>query len=63
MMLKDTLLFKHVYLKSCKSHTERLIELNARAILRQLPEGRNLRVDANGRIQQRTHQPGDQQHD
>ena len=63
MKLKDTLLFKHVYLKSCKSHTERLIELNARAILRQLPEGRNLRVDANGRIQQRTHQPGDQQQD
>ena len=39
MKLKDTLLFNNVYLKSCKSHTERLIELNARAILRQLSEG------------------------
>lgn len=53
MNLKDSDNFKNVYLKSCKSHVERLIELNARAIIQQLPQGRSLRVDANGRIKQR----------
>lgn len=56
MTLRDSHEYKEVYLKSCKSHAERLIELNARAVLRQLPDGRNLRVDVNGRIKQRTNQ-------
>lgn len=56
MTLKDTTDYKKVYLKSCKSHVERLIEINARAILRQLPQGRNYRVDANGRIKERVRQ-------
>lgn len=51
MKLKTSQTFSEVYIKSYKSHAERLIELNARAILRQLPQGRNFRVDANGRIQ------------
>lgn len=54
--LKDSTMYKDVYLKSSKSHAERLIELNARAILRELPNGRSLRVDANGRIKQRSPQ-------
>ena len=54
MGLKDSEEFKNVYLKSSKSHAERLIELNARAILRELPQGRSLRVDSNGRIKPRT---------
>ncbi len=54
MKLKDSDEFKGVFLKSSKSHVERLIEMNARAIIRQLPQGRQLRVDANGRIKQRT---------
>jgi hypothetical protein len=59
MKLKDTENYKAVYIKSSKSHAERLIELNARTILRKLPGGCDLRVDANGRIRTRQQQ---QQH-
>lgn len=52
MNLKDTNDYAKVYLKGCKNHAERLIEINARTLLRQLPDGRKFRVDANGRIQQ-----------
>ena len=52
-VLKDINPFKNVYIKSSKSHTERLIELNARMVLRHLPQGNNFRVDANGRIRAR----------
>lgn len=54
MKLKDDSQFKNVYLKSSKSHAERLIELNARALLRHLPQNnrQNLRVDASGRIRE-----------
>ncbi len=54
MVLKDSETYKDVYIKSSKSHAERLIELNARTLLRELPQGHNFRVDANGRIKQRT---------
>ena len=50
MKLRDITEYKRVFLKSCKTHTERLIELNARAILKELPRGKSFRVDANGRI-------------
>lgn len=60
MSLKDTMDYKRVFLKSCKSHAERIIELNARTLLRQMPDGHNFRVAANGRIQQRE-QPSDSQ--
>lgn len=55
MKLKDNIQFKKVYLKSSKSRVERLIENNARTILRSLPEetARSLRVDASGRIKPR----------
>ena len=56
MLLRDNLDYNDVYLKSSKSHAERLIELNARTILRNLPPGHSLRVDANGRIKQRVPQ-------
>lgn len=56
MSLKETQNYKTVYLQSTKSHAERLIELNARMLLRQMPGGNNFRVNANGRIQQRTRQ-------
>ena len=52
-VLKDINPFKNVYIKTSKSHAERLIELNARMVLRQLPQGNNFRVDANGRIRAR----------
>ena len=54
MNLKNSTVFKNVFLKSSKSHAERLIELNARAILKELPQGRSLRVDSNGRIKPRS---------
>lgn len=57
--LKDSENFKRVFLKSSKSHAERLIELNTRAILRHLPGGNDYRIDANGRIRPRT-QPDQQ---
>ena len=61
MTLKDSGTYSRVYLKSSKSHAERLIELNARAILRELPQGSNLRLDANGRIKRRPAPPEDTQ--
>lgn len=51
--MKDCVAYKNVYIRSSKSRIERLIEMNDRAVLRQLPDGRTLRVDASGRIQQR----------
>lgn len=39
-----------VFLRSSKSHTERLLELNAKTLLNEIPNGRNFRVTANGRI-------------
>ena len=53
MNLKNTDDFKNVFLKSSKSHAERLIELNARAISRELPQGRSLGVDSNSLIKPR----------
>ncbi|WAR27806.1 hypothetical protein MAR_013510, partial [Mya arenaria] len=56
MKLKDMENYQDVFIKSSKSHAERLIELNARTILRQLPQGAGYRVDANGRIRPRPEQ-------
>jgi hypothetical protein len=59
--LKDHDTYKSVYLKSSKSHAERLIELNARTILRNIPNGNMYRVDANGRIKPRAQDNTSQQ--
>ena len=48
--LKRTHDFKNVYLRSSKNHTERILELNAKTLLSQLPNGNQYRVTANGRI-------------
>ena len=40
-------------IKSSKSHAERLIDLNARMLLKKLPSGHNLVVDANGRFKEK----------
>lgn len=48
--------FKHVQIRSSKSRIERLIEMNARAVLQTLPHGRSFRVDASGRIKPRNQQ-------
>ena len=39
MALKGHPIFDRVYLRSSKSHTERLLELNAKTILSELPNG------------------------
>ena len=51
--LKNHREFKRVYIQSAKSHVERLLELNARTLLRELPQGRSYRVSGNGRILRR----------
>jgi hypothetical protein len=62
MKIKDMEGYKTVYIRSSKSRIERLIEMNARAVLRNLPQGRSLRVDANGPIKQRNEQQQRQSH-
>ena len=42
--------FKHTYLRSSQSHCERLLNLNMRTILDELPEGNQYRITGNGRI-------------
>ena len=56
--LRDSIEFKRVYLEGAKSHVERLIEINTRAILRELPQGRAYRVAGNGRLLRRQNQTG-----
>ncbi|CAC5381140.1 unnamed protein product [Mytilus coruscus] len=69
MKLKDNAVYNKVYIKSSKSRIERLIKMNAHAVLRNLPnaQARGLRVDANGRIKprnlQQTTQPETQEND
>ena len=48
--LKDNDTFKRVFLEGAKSHVERLLAINARTILRELPQGRSYRISGNGRI-------------
>lgn len=52
-VLKDTVKYKRVWLKSDKTHADRLIELNTRALIRHLTNSNNFKVDANGRIRKR----------
>ena len=51
--LKNHRAFKRVFIQSAKSHVEWLLELNARTLLRELPQGRSYRMSGNGRILRR----------
>ena len=51
--LKNHRTFKRVFIQSAQSHVERLLELNALTLLRELPQGKSYRVSANGRILRR----------
>ena len=51
--------FKNVYLRSSKRHTERILELNAKTLLSQLPNGNQFRVTGNGRIVKKDNSSGD----
>ena len=48
--LKQSEQFKNVYMRGSKTHTERILELNAKTLLSELPNGNQYRVTANGRI-------------
>ena len=48
--LNDSSEFKNVYFRSSKNHTERILELNAKTLLSQIPNGNQFRVTGNGRI-------------
>lgn len=48
--LLQTREYRSVFIRSSKSHAERLIELNAKTILSQIPSGNLFRITSNGRI-------------
>jgi hypothetical protein len=52
--LRETEKYRNVFLRGSKTHTERLLELNARTLLNELPHGKDFRVAANGRIIRKT---------
>ena len=49
--------FRNLYIRSSKSHEERLIELNARTILEHSPWGKDFRISGSGRIISKQHDP------
>ena len=48
--LKQSRHYKNVYMRGSKTHTERILELNAKTLLSELPNGNQYRVTANGRM-------------
>lgn len=48
--LKSVAAYKDVYIFGSKTHTERILELNAKTLLSQIPNGNQFRVTGNGRI-------------
>ena len=48
--LSESTRYKKVYLRSSKTHTECLLEFNAKSLLSEIPNGNTYRVTANGRI-------------
>ena len=50
LKIKDHDETKRVFIAKMKSHEERLIELNFKSILRELPNGNNYRMTGSGRL-------------
>ena len=48
--LNDTVEYQRVYIRSSKTHTERLFELNVLTLLNQLPNRNDFCITGNGRI-------------
>ena len=48
--LKETSDYKRVFLRGSKTHTQRVLELNARTLLDQMPNGNEFRITSSGRI-------------
>ena len=60
--LKDTQDFKNVYLRSSKSHVERLLELNIMKLLDEIPNGKDkYKLTSNGRLVERNRDGNQQQ--
>ena len=51
--LRDHPVYEKVYVKSAKSHAERLIEINFKTILKEMPHGKNYFITGNGRLVKR----------
>ncbi|VDI30742.1 Hypothetical predicted protein [Mytilus galloprovincialis] len=52
--LKNSENHSRVFIQGAKSYIERLLETNARTILRELPQGKSYRISGNGRILKKT---------
>ena len=48
--LRKTPGFERVYVRSSKSHLERLMDINFRTVLSEIPQGKSYRITGNGRI-------------
>ena len=59
--LREHASYRHVFLAGCKSHTERLLELNMKAVLSELPNGDNYTFTGSGRLVKRDAQRPTQQ--
>ena len=58
-LLGETEGYKNIYLRSSKSHVERLLELNILKLLNEIPNGRQrYRLTANGRLIEKTQNAG-----
>lgn len=58
--LRNSTNFKNIYLRSSKSHVERMFEINTRTLLKELPHGSSYRLTANGRIIKKTTEPANE---
>ncbi|KAK7907120.1 hypothetical protein WMY93_015732 [Mugilogobius chulae] len=52
-VLRGNAKYKQVYIRSAKTHTERLIELNFKTLLDQMPSGGQFYITGNGRVRKR----------
>lgn len=53
--LKSNTQFKRVYLRSAKSHTDRILEFNFKTLLQEIPAGKGFYIAGNGRLMKRTY--------
>ena len=52
--LLESVSFKGLFLRSAQSHVERLIQLNFKTILEEIPSGNQFRLTGNGRVVRKT---------
>ena len=56
--LRNTRKFRNVYIRGAQTHAERLIDLNFKAILEELPNGNFYRVTGNGKVVRKEREVG-----